>query len=739
MESGGASTLAASCLRNTIWQYLDQDRLDSAVFTAERVLAMDKNNATTKHLVGLVYYRKGQYQTAMNCTNNTNHVGCLYIYAQSCYKLKEYVMGITALEEGKNLYKSVPSATIADPSNAFSQRLVLPTPAMLHVLLAHMYKASDMDKKAALNYGMALRLDPFCWEATEGLCQMGIQVKTSALYNHLTPQIIPDESNGDPSKDYLKDPFISNSRPTTAQKLPLATSRPFAPPPKPKLSSSNINTSFSTMRSARNAKSTLSRLVKDDPSSTPTTGGSSHSSFVPPSSAAISKTPVAPPSSKVFDTPDTAQSHARSTSTLPQAPMKRTARTTASTTSSRLEQAEPVFAVPRRSSRLAAAATSGPTKKPSFGPPFTSRFNPPPTRNDVSPTAKSNGGGNKHSLLKAATSSTFSSHKSEALRLIISLYSTLTRAYYQFCKYQCDGALATLSELPQEQLYTPWVIAKQARLYFEKVQYDESLDYFEKLRRFDRYRQEDMEYYSTLLWHLQKDVDLTFLALDLVAMDRHSPQAWCAVGNALSLSRDTDNALKCFQRAVALDPALPYPYTLQAHEHVASDAYEHAQDCYRLALRADKRHYNAWYGLGMVFLRLGNNDLAKLHFQKAAGINPVNVVLICCIGMVLEKLNQPEASLAQYTRATELQPASALSLFKRARLLVKLGLYNDALADLDRLVGLAPDEASVHFLLGQIHKTLKNRTAAVREFTIALNLDPKGSHMIKEALEGMEE
>lgn len=714
--------MAASCLRNTIWHYLDQNLLESAAFTAERVLAMDKGNPDTKHLAGLVHYRLGQYQTAMQCTNNTSHIGCLYIYAQSCYKLKEYTLGISALQEGRSLYKNVPSTMCSPESSSASvKRLVLPTPAMLNVLLGHMYKATGIDKNAVLYYGMALRLDPFCWEATEGLCQLGVEIKTSALYNHFTPQILPDHPRepSPPLKEDSKDPFALN-RP--AQKLG-STSRPFAPPPKPK---SIISTSFGPSRITRGTKSSLSRMVRDDPNSTPTGPSNSHSSFIQPQA----KTPVAP-SSKVFDTPDTVSAHTRSNATLPQAPIKRNMRV------SRLDQAEPVFAVPRRSSRLAAAAAA-PTKKPTLGPPFSARFNPPPTRAETSPTSKGFGGLNgKPSLLKAATSATFSSDRHEALRIIINIYTMLTKAYNKFCKYQCDEVLSILGELSPEQANTPWVLAKQARMHFEKVQYDESAKYFEKLRKVDRYRQEDMEYYSTLLWHLQRDVDLSFLASDLIAIDRHSPQAWCAVGNALSLNKDTDNALKCFQRAVNLNPALPYPYTLQAHEHVASDAYEHAQDCYRLALRADKRHYNAWYGLGMVFLRLGNNEMAKLHFQKAANINPVNVVLICCIGMVLEKLNRPQESLEQYTRATELQPSSALSLFKRARLLVKMGMFNQALVDLDRLVTLAPDEASVHFLLGQIYKTLKNRAAAVREFTIALNLDPKGSHMIKEALEGL--
>jgi anaphase-promoting complex subunit 3 len=41
------------------------------------------------------------------------------------------------------------------------------------------------------------------------------------------------------------------------------------------------------------------------------------------------------------------------------------------------------------------------------------------------------------------------------------------------------------------------------------------------------------------------------------------------------------------------------------------------------------------------------------------------------------------------------------------------------------LKDLAPDEASVHFLLGKLYKTLGDKNTAVHHFTIALSLDPK--------------
>ena len=46
-----------------------------------------------------------------------------------------------------------------------------------------------------------------------------------------------------------------------------------------------------------------------------------------------------------------------------------------------------------------------------------------------------------------------------------------------------------------------------------------------------------LEVYSTVLWHLGREVELAHLAQAAVALDRLSPAAWCAVGNCFSLHK----------------------------------------------------------------------------------------------------------------------------------------------------------------------------------------------------------
>ncbi len=116
---------------------------------------------------------------------------------------------------------------------------------------------------------------------------------------------------------------------------------------------------------------------------------------------------------------------------------------------------------------------------------------------------------------------------------------------------------------------------------------------FEAVRNLDPYRLWDMEVYSTLLWHLQRSVKLAFLARELLAINPRSPEAWIAVGNTFSLQKERSQALTCFDRAAQLDPMCAYAFTLSGHETIDEDLQK-ATRLFECALRADRRHYNAW-------------------------------------------------------------------------------------------------------------------------------------------------
>ena len=81
-----------------IWYSLDNNLINNALFVAERLLALNDRDQNSRHLLGLCFLRAGRHASAYHLTNSHKHLGCSYVFAQSCKEMGKYREGIVALE-----------------------------------------------------------------------------------------------------------------------------------------------------------------------------------------------------------------------------------------------------------------------------------------------------------------------------------------------------------------------------------------------------------------------------------------------------------------------------------------------------------------------------------------------------------------------------------------------------------------------------------------------------------------
>ena len=83
-----------------------------------------------------------------------------------------------------------------------------------------------------------------------------------------------------------------------------------------------------------------------------------------------------------------------------------------------------------------------------------------------------------------------------------------------------------------------------------------------------------MDLYSSSLWHLQKDVELSVLAESLHSSNKLSPQALCAMASVMNLNRNHESARKFLTRAIQVS-ACVYACNGIAHVSVNSRKFSH--------------------------------------------------------------------------------------------------------------------------------------------------------------------
>ncbi|TGZ85418.1 TPR-like protein [Ascodesmis nigricans] len=739
MAPAGPQAQVVQQFRALIWEYLDNGLLDSALFTAERLHAYDSKNPDTVHLYALCMYRNNQYRQAEALTKGwQRHVGCAYVFAQCCLKLGggRETLAISSLEACKRSWISITGWS----QHTDTERKVLPGASAVYSLLGKLHQSINDQKKAMECYVSAVKINPFLWEAFTGLCDTGVQLRVNNIYKQSSEMIEAIKNHG-PSEEPVSrlrntenqpDPFTAHTSHSRERDLSNPTSSSFL---------NRLNESSGATSAAAHHLET--------PTAQPAgshgfdlLGGANGNGVAekpPPISRKTRAATVELGTRRLGSrtTREISQESKRpisSSQEAPPAPARRSTRLNTlkfgSKGTDRLgtrdrdrekEREAKKRAVSTRSRTVQMSGTGLFTKEQRGTSEDTSMIDVPSRGTTLPPAPK------------------IDTKREEAQLYLLDLYKKFANSYFCMTRYQCSDALQFLMTLPSAQREAPWVLCQIARAQYEMANYSEAEKTFLKVRQIDPVRTKDMEVFSTVLWHMRKDVDLSFLAHELMELDKTSPEAWCALGNCFSLQRDHDQALRCFKRATTYNPKLAYAFTLQGHEHVSNEEYDKAMMSYRSAMAADPRHYNAMYGIGKVYEKMGQYDAAEKHFKNAAKINPMNPVLVCCVGMVLEKVRDYHGALKCYNAAVTMAPRSALSRFKKARTLMSLQQYQAALNELKVLKDIAPDEANVHFLLGRLYKALHDKPNAIKHLTIALNLDPKASHLIKEVLENLDD
>ena len=319
----------------------------------------------------------------------------------------------------------------------------------------------------------------------------------------------------------------------------------------------------------------------------------------------------------------------------------------------------------------------------------------------------------------------------------VSLLQSLGTGYRLLSQYDCEKAIEAFGKVPLPQYSTGWVLQCVGQAYFEMVDYPSSQKAFQQLRLLDPCRLEGLETYSTVLWHMKKEVELSNLAQEAITLDRHSPVSWCIMGNCFSLQKEHETALRFFQRSLQLDPAFTYAYTLCGHEYFANEDFEKGLTCYRHAIRLSPRHYNAWFGSGHIYFRQEKYGMAEYHFRRAYHINRKSSVLKCYLGMALHKVKRSGEALQTLEQAVNLDPKNPLARFEYASVLTSLGHLDKAVIQLDLLHGIVPKEASVLFQKGKVLKRLGKQEEALKCFSAALDLQPPSidTNLIKAAID----
>ncbi len=190
--------------------------------------------------------------------------------------------------------------------------------------------------------------------------------------------------------------------------------------------------------------------------------------------------------------------------------------------------------------------------------------------------------------------------------------------------------------------------------------------------------------------HVPSAFDLKIVALDYVLLG------------------DYNDANKWLDKSLAWNPADDQSWYYLGRIKYKEADYHAAVDAFLHALTLSAHNIAAEDNLGLAYGELGQNDAAENAYKNALAwaeeAHARNNGPWLDLGSLLLKQQQTVEALPYLKRAAEMNANDVRPREKLAEAYKTLGRWTEVQTELEAAVQLAPDEASLHFLLGQAYQ-----------------------------------
>lgn len=230
------------------------------------------------------------------------------------------------------------------------------------------------------------------------------------------------------------------------------------------------------------------------------------------------------------------------------------------------------------------------------------------------------------------------------------------------------------------------------------------------------------------------------------------------LGNAAYKARRFDEAIKCYNKAAALDPTKITYLTNEAAVHFEMHQYEKCIEVCHRAIEVGQEHRadfklmaKAYARIGNAYQRMDDMENAKKFFDKSltefrapdivkkaqeAGkllkerqdaeyVNPELADAEKEAGNKLFTAGKYPEAMKRYTEAIRRNPKDAKIYSNRAACYMKLMEFHSALKDCDKCIELDPKFIKGYLRKGACLKALKDPIKAGEAYRKAVELDPK--------------
>lgn len=159
-------------------------------------------------------------------------------------------------------------------------------------------------------------------------------------------------------------------------------------------------------------------------------------------------------------------------------------------------------------------------------------------------------------------------------------------------------------------------------------------------------------------------------------------------------------------------------------QQAARGDFQGARRSFERATRCAPASFDAWFLLGIIYMRDGRRLEALPALRQAHGLQPGHIDATRALADAEFHAGLPGDALPLWQAVVAARPVDVDARLKLGETLNRLGLLDQEVANYHEALGLLPESADLWMALAQVHEDGGDRAAAVEAYREALRLRP---------------